>query len=136
MSTRGKTCWQGMNWISQHKRLAIYMRDGFSCVWCGSTLESGITLSLDHVVCHCKTANNDETNLVTCCKSCNDSRGARTANKFAVAVAMYINHGVKAEAILANVHRARRRVLAKFLDDAKAAIALRGSCFNVLKGRK
>lgn len=33
-STR-KADWQGMNWIRQDKRLAIYLRDGLACVWCG-----------------------------------------------------------------------------------------------------
>lgn len=30
---------QGMNWIRKDKRLAIYMRDGMACVYCGLTLD-------------------------------------------------------------------------------------------------
>lgn len=31
--------WQGMNWIRQEKRYAIYLRDGLACVWCKATIE-------------------------------------------------------------------------------------------------
>lgn len=135
MNARAKGNWQGMNWITQVKRLAIYLRDGAACVWCGATVEGGVQLTLDHVVCHSKKANNHESNLVTCCKHCNDSRGTRSANKFSVAVATYINHGISAEAVLNNVRKAQRRSLKQHLIEAKALIAIRGSAFAALKGR-
>src|SRR3990167_4136458 len=93
---RARGEWQGMNWIRQEKRLAIYLRDGMSCAWCGHSVEEGASLSLDHLAPHSKGGSNHESNLVTSCERCNKSRGARSVKAFAVAVAEYINHGVSA----------------------------------------
>ncbi|KKK72946.1 hypothetical protein LCGC14_2898780, partial [marine sediment metagenome] len=35
---------QGMNWIRPEKRLAIYLRDGLACCYCGATVEDGTKL--------------------------------------------------------------------------------------------
>ena len=48
-TARGRGDWQGMNWIRQDKRLAIYLRDGLACAYCGHSVESGASLSLDHL---------------------------------------------------------------------------------------
>lgn len=131
MNSRAKGIWQGMNWIRQEKRLAIYLRDGLACVWCGATVEGGAVLSLDHLKPHSKGGSNGEQNLVTACKRCNDSRGARSIVKFAAVVAEYLNHGVKAEAILANIRKTIRRPLS--ILHAKSLIERRGSAFAVLQ---
>lgn len=65
---------QGMNWIRLEKRLAIYHRDAFDCVWCRGVFpldERGYGLTLDHLD---GAAGNDEANLVTACHFCNTSR--------------------------------------------------------------
>lgn len=134
-NARSNGNWQGMNWIRQEKRLAIYLRDGCACGWCGSKVEDGAQLSLDHYVPHCKGGSNKETNLVTSCKRCNDSRGARSAKAFSTAVAQYVNHGVRADAILAHVRDCKTRSLKPFIAEAKRLIALRGSAFKALNGR-
>lgn len=126
---------QGMNWIRQEKRLAIYLRDGCACVWCGATVESGAQLTLDHVVGHAKTQNNSETNLVTACHRCNTSRGTRSAAKFSGIVAAYLNHGVVGAEILKGVRRAQSRVLKPFLAEAKELVSRRGSAFAALQER-
>ena len=131
-NVRANGGWQGMNWIRQDKRLAIYLRDGCACVWCGAKVESGAQLTLDHIVVHSKTANNHESNLVTCCHRCNSSRGTRSAAKFAAVVAEYINHGVKADTILANIRKTSRRSLTAYRSEAKEFIARRGSAFAAL----
>jgi 5-methylcytosine-specific restriction endonuclease McrA len=77
--------WHGKNWIRPVKRLAIYIRDEFRCVYCGRDLyhvDIG-TLSLDHVVCRSAGGNNDPSNLVTCCSTCNSSRGAKPLSVWA-----------------------------------------------------
>lgn len=127
--------WQGMNWIRQEKRLAIYLRDGCACAYCGASVEDGATLSLDHVKPHSKGGSNHESNLVTCCKGCNDSRGARSLAKFCDVVAAYLNHGVKPELILAHVKTSQRRPLAPHLLEAKKLIERRGSALQALKTR-
>jgi len=132
--TRGD--WQGMNWIRQDKRLAIYLRDGLACVWCGATVEDGATLTLDHLVPHSGGGANHEANLVTACKRCNDSRGSRALRVFAAAVAAYLNRGVLPQRVLEHVRACARRPLTEFRDEAKRLIARRGSCFAVLTYRR
>lgn len=64
---------QGQNWIRLDLRLAIYLRDGMTCVWCrraGTCLGYGLTL--DHVG-----RSNKPFDLVTSCNACNAARGSR-----------------------------------------------------------
>ena len=102
---------QGMNWIRQEKRLAIYLRDGLACCYCGSTIEDGTRLTLDHIKPYSMGGSNEPTNLVTCCHRCNSSRGNRSWTKFAGAVAEYLNHGIKPEEIIGHIRNTRRRAL-------------------------
>lgn len=119
-----------MNWITQHKRLAIYLRDGLACAYCGDAVENGAQLTLDHVRCHVNGGTNDATNLVTCCHRCNSSRGKRSVKVFAAHVAGYLNHGVKAAEITGHVKDCCKRPLN--VAAAKTMIAKRGSCAKVL----
>ena len=110
---------QGMNWIRKEKRLALYMRDGMACVYCGNGVEDGITLTLDHLHPYSDGGSNDTRNLVTACKSCNSRRGTRTVLDFCEAVAGYINHGVTASDIMNHIANCQSRVV-----DVKAALAV------------
>lgn len=123
---------QGMNWIRPAKRLAIYLRDGLACCYCGSSVEDGTKLTLDHITPLSRRGTNKETNLVTTCHRCNSSRGNRKVEVFAVAVAEYLNHGVQAEAILNFIHETVRRPLD--VQAAKELIARRGGFTAALKG--
>lgn len=60
----------GSKWIRPEKRLAIYSRDGFCCVYCAAEDK----LSLDHLQPRELGGNHDASNLVTCCVSCNSAR--------------------------------------------------------------
>ena len=65
---------KGMDWIRLSKRMAIYFRDSFDCVWCRNVFPidtKGYGLTLDHLD---STKGNESSNLVTCCGSCNSSR--------------------------------------------------------------
>jgi len=63
------------NWIRRDKRLAIYLRDGFECVYCGAKAESpGVMLSLDHLICRSAGGGNNASNLITACMHCNSTR--------------------------------------------------------------
>ena len=95
MSEKPKIRTQGMNWIRKEKRLAIYMRDGLACAYCGSSIEDGYQLTLDHLVPYSHGGSNKETNLVTCCSKCNSSRQDRDWKDFAGQVAGYINADTK-----------------------------------------
>lgn len=127
---RARGSWQGMNWIRQEKRLAIYLRDGLACAYCGHSVEDGAALTLDHCKPHSKSGSNHETNLVTCCERCNKSRGTRSVSSFAASVAGYLNHGVEANEIINHIRNCRRRSLP--IAEAKAMIARRGSAARVL----
>lgn len=113
-----------MNWIRPAKRLAIYMRDGMACVWCGASVEQDVKLTLDHLTPYSHGGSNDVKNLVTCCHKCNSSRGNRSVKAFATVCAAYVNHGVKPEAILAHIRTTAKRTLD--LAAAKDMIARRG----------
>lgn len=134
--TKNTSKWHGMNWIRKEKRLAIYLRDGLACVYCGFEIESGAELTLDHLIprSHFHAANkpvdNSEKNLVTCCKKCNSSRGDRDVVEFARGVSEYID--VDTSDIIEHVMTCVKRPLKEFKKLAKEQIALRGSYSNVM----
>lgn len=73
---------KGMDWISLHQRMRVYLRDHFDCVWCRMVFpppELGHALSLDHV----DGRSNETSNLVTCCLECNSSRKGLSAEEYA-----------------------------------------------------
>lgn len=70
---RGANGKNGSKWIRPEKRLAIYHRDGFTCVYCGASARD-VTLSLDHLKPRSQGGTNDATNLVTACLPCNSKR--------------------------------------------------------------
>jgi len=73
---------RGMNWIRLEKRLAIYHRDRFDCVWCRGIFplnERGYGLTLDHLV---PGRDHRPENLVTACNSCNVARGSATVEEW------------------------------------------------------
>lgn len=115
----GRIKGQGSKWIRPAKRLAIYLRDGFACCYCGRAVEQGEALSLDHLVACSHGGNNEATNLVTCCGTCNSSRGNRPVKTFAAKVAGYIGGGLTARKILNHIARQTAKPL-----DLKAAKAL------------
>jgi len=121
-----------MNWIRQDKRLAIYLRDGLACMYCGAAVEDGVQLTLDHIKPASKGGSNSERNLVTACHKCNCSRAARPVAEFAATVANYINHGVTAEQILSDIRSHTRMSLKASRAEAKALIARRGTAARVL----
>jgi 5-methylcytosine-specific restriction endonuclease McrA len=66
---------QGMNWCRLSTRMAIYSRDGFACVYCGSGAElDGRGLTLDHVTAVELGGDNSPENLVSACLSCNSAK--------------------------------------------------------------
>jgi 5-methylcytosine-specific restriction endonuclease McrA len=132
MNARHRGNWHGMNWIRQAKRLAIYLRDGLACAYCGASVESGTQFTLDHVHAHTHGGHNHESNLVTCCLRCNASKNSRTLAQFARAVAAYINHNVSAKQIVAHVRACTSRALGKYRLEAKQLIARRGSASRAL----
>ena len=71
-------------WIRPVKRLAIYLRDGYQCVYCNVDLRGADPreVNLDHVVAKSEGGSNHESNLVTTCRSCNCSRQDKPLSEF------------------------------------------------------
>ena len=69
----------GGGWCKPYKRLAIYIRDGFTCCYCGRDLRNADPreVTLDHLLPRSANGSNECTNLVTACLHCNSSRGAK-----------------------------------------------------------
>jgi len=107
------------NWIRPDKRLALYMRDGFECCYCGVDMaEWGrFDVTLDHIRPHCKGGNNTAHNLVTCCRSCNSSRQETPVATFAR------RKGLNPSTIWGRISARRARDLAPFRRTAKELIA-------------
>jgi len=101
--------WQGSKWIRREKRLAIYLRDGLACAYCGTAVEDGAQLSLDHLTPHSHGGSNDATNLVTACRTCNSARGNRSVAEFCAAVASYL--ATTPAATIARIERQRHAPL-------------------------
>jgi 5-methylcytosine-specific restriction endonuclease McrA len=57
---------------------SIFQRDGFKCVYCGSTEDLG----LDHVIPFCSGGSSKQFNLVACCVNCNWSKGDKDPREF------------------------------------------------------
>lgn len=68
--------WNGSKWLRPEKRLAIYMRDNWLCGYCNKDLHNvkAKLRTLDHILPVALGGTNEASNLVTCCKRCNDSK--------------------------------------------------------------
>ena len=76
---------QGRNWASPAKRARIHSRDGHRCIYCRAKLgDPDIPyLTLDHVdPSYDQIDRNRDSNLVTCCPSCNSSKGPKSLGRF------------------------------------------------------
>jgi 5-methylcytosine-specific restriction endonuclease McrA len=111
-SRRGRHQAKG-RWIRPEKRLAIYLRDSFRCVYCCADLTDAAPtdITLDHVKSRADGGSNHESNLVTACRSCNCARQDKPLSRFA---------GPEARA---DIRRLTRRNLRKYVVLAKALIA-------------
>ncbi len=72
----------GNHWASDEKRAAVYLRDGFRCVYCACRVVVGVSkgkrgATLDHVKPRENGGTNHENNLVTACRACNEAKGDR-----------------------------------------------------------
>lgn len=128
--------WNGSKWIRKERRLGIYLRDGMACVYCGASIEEdGIVLSLDHVKPDSKGGDNRSSNLVTCCRKCNSSRGNRPLRDFCKAIAGYLNHGIVWQDIENHVWNCTRRKV-DYKTASKILARRNGRISEVLKNWK
>jgi hypothetical protein len=60
---------------SAKRRFRLFLRDGFSCFWCGkSSIEHSQTLHIDHINPRSRGGGDNVGNLVTSCRVCNLSK--------------------------------------------------------------
>ena len=62
------------NSLPLRKRIAVFVRDRGTCVYCGATYQSGARLSVDHVVSRKRHGGDEYTNLVCACIACNKDK--------------------------------------------------------------
>jgi len=103
----------GSKWIRKDKRLAVYLRDGFCCAYCGRDLHGADPhdVTLDHLNAKHQAGNHSEANLVTACRSCNSSRQDKPWKEYATGGA------------IERINRLRRRDLDRYRKLAKAIIS-------------
>lgn len=68
--------------IKQIVKLNMWRRDNFTCVYCNSKASHSVELTLDHVIPKSKGGTNNQDNLVTSCRSCNQLKGSRSLLEF------------------------------------------------------
>lgn len=123
--------YHGSKWIRKEKRLAIYLLWNLSCAYCGTGLEEGITLELDHLVARDNGGNNHESNLVTCCGTCNKQKNTRSWETFARDAAIYSDRD---PALVISIIEAKRlKKIAPYVEVAKEMIESRGSYAKALE---
>lgn len=100
-------------WIRAEKRLAIYLRDRVTCVYCLRDLHDADPrdITLDHLIPRSDDGSNDATNLVTACRDCNCSRQDKPLARFA------------SPETRAMIRRNIKRDVAKYVILAKAMIS-------------
>lgn len=109
-------------WIRTDKRLAIYLRDGMCCAYCGARVEDGAVLTLDHLLARELGGKNDETNLVTACLSCNSSKQDATIRVWFQTLR---DRGVDTDKVGPRVRRLTKKSLKKYREQAKGMLAIR-----------
>lgn len=93
-------------------RLAIYLRDRFTCLLCLRDLHDAAPsdITLDHVKPNSDGGTNSPSNLYTCCRACNCSRQDKPLSR------------VAGKETLAHVRRNCRRAITRYRVLAKAII--------------
>lgn len=131
---------QGSNWIRKDKRIAIYLRDGMVCVYCGAgvcceSLEmvegaefwdrwdflTKTFFTLDHVVPCEAGGGNQASNLVTACLSCNSSKRDAPLASWAMA------KGRDPRAMARKIRKLTETPLGSYRKEAKQIIARRNA---------
>lgn len=91
------------SFIRPERRMAIYFRDGFRCIYCLADVVNGAELTLDHLE---PRGGHATENLVTCCHACNSERRADPLPEW---YARLRGRGIATTAVRHRVFRAKRR---------------------------
>lgn len=62
---------------AERLRIAVLVRDGYVCQYCGAPLTPGVDAEVDHIVPRCLGGENEPTNLVAVCPACNAKKNSK-----------------------------------------------------------
>ncbi len=81
----GKHHRAGGKWITKRARLAIFLRDGGSCLYCLKDLHHSDPrdVTVDHIIPRSSGGTDDPRNLCSCCRSCNSRKQDLPLDRFA-----------------------------------------------------
>lgn len=107
---------KGSGWIQPTRRLAIYLRDGFQCQYCGTDLKdlNPRFITLDHLRPRKSGGSHKSTNLITACANCNFCRQHkpwRTFIRDRWSMGNRAAHANVADSIIERIEKQTRRVL-------------------------
>lgn len=76
------------SWITKSRRVGLYLRDHFTCLWCGRDLHGckRAEIGLDHLAPRSLSngkPDHSDANLITTCRRCNSARGNRAWRDYA-----------------------------------------------------
>lgn len=75
----------GTKW--QRTRARVLARDNHTCGYCGQEAST-----VDHVIAKANGGTDDESNLISCCATCNSSKGARVLVRTAYFNKRWLTH--------------------------------------------
>lgn len=90
--------------VSRHD---IYYRDNHKCGYCGKELFRNGAATLDHILPKSRGGKHTKSNLITCCKPCNNKKGNRTPAEAGMKMLWREGH------LKQNIHLLRVRETAK-----------------------
>jgi len=90
------------------KRIAVFVRDRGTCVYCGATYQAGAKLTVDHVVSRKRGGGDGFDNLVTACAACNSDKAHFSLRAFLVELADRGASSAQTQTIAARVAAARQ----------------------------
>jgi 5-methylcytosine-specific restriction endonuclease McrA len=99
-------------WITKLRRRAIYLRDDFTCGYCGkrgqvNAKDINLRLTIDHITPKHRGGTNKSRNLITCCRRCNLQKGSRSYRGYIAYLSnMLIRNG---DRVAQRVERMRKR---------------------------
>lgn len=123
----------GRKAIKQAVRLEVYERDNYTCQYCGGKFSPEL-LSIDHLIPVSLGGQNEITNYVTCCRSCNSRKRNIPLEQFAKRIKVQIErlpvHGdpiIDNETLPIEIRLLRKRVFDRV---RKSEISVTGKSFQ------